>query len=64
MYELLFGKGIAALGKYKDVINRHKTRLNAELVKYKIKHKVKDNKDLIPDKIRNCGTIKLFFSRP
>jgi putative methyltransferase len=54
IYDLLFGKGIRNAGNYKQLIMKHKARLNAELVKIKIKMGVKDNKDLIPDHIRNA----------
>ncbi|KAJ3260632.1 putative 28S rRNA (cytosine-C(5))-methyltransferase [Boothiomyces macroporosus] len=53
IYDLLFGKGRIS-GVYKEKILRHKTRLNAELVKIKIKRGCKDNKDLIPEHIRNA----------
>lgn len=54
MYDLLFGKGLEknAAGKYKDVVNRHRARLNAELVKIKIKRRISKNEDLIPKTIR------------
>ncbi|KAJ3275353.1 putative 28S rRNA (cytosine-C(5))-methyltransferase [Terramyces sp. JEL0728] len=56
IYDLLFGKG-RITGPYKEKILRHKTRLNAELVKVKIKRGCKDNKDLIPEHIRNAIVI-------
>ncbi|EGF79033.1 hypothetical protein BATDEDRAFT_17142 [Batrachochytrium dendrobatidis JAM81] len=54
VYDLLFGKGIKNAGKYKDMLMRHKSRLNAELVKIKVKRKCKNNQDLIPEHIRNA----------
>jgi putative methyltransferase len=53
VYEFLFGKGVS--GKLKSVVEKYKTRLNAELVKLKIKRKVKTNSDLIPDSVKNMG---------
>ena len=57
IHDLLFGKGIRNASKYKAVVQRHKTRLNAELVRIKIKKKCKNNEDLIPDAIRNAVEI-------
>ncbi|KAJ2995071.1 putative 28S rRNA (cytosine-C(5))-methyltransferase [Globomyces sp. JEL0801] len=57
IYDLLFGKGIKSGGAYKPLVLKHRARLNAELVKIKIKRRCKDNKDLIPDHIRNAIVI-------
>ncbi|KAJ3213654.1 putative 28S rRNA (cytosine-C(5))-methyltransferase [Dinochytrium kinnereticum] len=57
VYDLFFGKGMGEAGSFKPWILQHKTRLNAELVKIKIKRKVKDNVDLIPDHIRNAVVL-------
>ncbi|TPX69035.1 hypothetical protein SpCBS45565_g02687 [Spizellomyces sp. 'palustris'] len=48
VYDFLFGRGLQTSGNYKQIVLSHKTRLQAELAKIKIKRKVKDNKDLIP----------------
>lgn len=59
VYDLLFGKGVrnGSAANQKQLILKHKARLNAELVKLMIKRKVKDKKDLIPDHIRNSIVI-------
>ncbi|TPX58127.1 hypothetical protein PhCBS80983_g03355 [Powellomyces hirtus] len=54
VYDFLFGRGLQTGGTYKEIIMKHKTRLQAELAKFKIKRKVKDNKELIPEHIRNA----------
>ncbi|KAJ3023976.1 putative 28S rRNA (cytosine-C(5))-methyltransferase [Thoreauomyces humboldtii] len=54
VYDFLFGRGLQTSGNYKEIIQKHKTRLQAELVRLKIKRKVKDNKELIPEHIRNA----------
>ncbi|KAJ3333916.1 putative 28S rRNA (cytosine-C(5))-methyltransferase [Blyttiomyces sp. JEL0837] len=57
VYDLLFGRGVGAAGKYKEVIQKQKTRLHAELVKIKIRRKAKTNTDLLPDHVRNAITL-------
>jgi putative methyltransferase len=54
-HELLFGNGISGNFLQKKLILQHKTRLNAELVKLKIKRKVKKNEDLVPEQIKQAG---------
>ncbi|KAI8917288.1 S-adenosyl-L-methionine-dependent methyltransferase [Powellomyces hirtus] len=54
VYDFLFGRGLQTGGTYKEIIMKHKTRLQAELAKFKIKRKVKDSKELIPEHIRNA----------
>ncbi|RKO92155.1 S-adenosyl-L-methionine-dependent methyltransferase [Blyttiomyces helicus] len=57
VYDLLFGRGIGAGGTFKPLVMKHKTRLQAELAKIKIKRKVKDNTNLIPEHIRNAVVL-------
>ncbi|KAJ3183163.1 putative 28S rRNA (cytosine-C(5))-methyltransferase [Gaertneriomyces sp. JEL0708] len=57
IYDFLFGRGIQASGKFKEIIGRHKSRLQSELVRIKVKRKVKDNLDLVPDRIRNAVVL-------
>jgi putative methyltransferase len=45
----------------KDAILKHKTRLKAELVKYKVKHKIHDINTLITEKDESKYTVKLVF---
>jgi putative methyltransferase len=48
-------------GSYKALILKNKSRLNAELVKIKIQRKCKDNKDLIPEHIRNAVVLPRYL---
>ncbi|KAI8925045.1 S-adenosyl-L-methionine-dependent methyltransferase [Entophlyctis helioformis] len=57
VYDLLFGKGVRNAGPYKALMLKHKSRLNAELARIKIRRKCKDNVDLIPDYIRNAVVL-------
>jgi putative methyltransferase len=60
VHDLLFSSnGIKNLsdGPYKTAIMRNEIRLSAELVKLKIKLKVKNNEDLISSDYRNSGII-------
>nr|KAJ3420925.1 putative 28S rRNA (cytosine-C(5))-methyltransferase [Polyrhizophydium stewartii] len=54
VYDLLFGKGLRNAGPYKEVMLRHRSRLNAELAKIKVRRQCKNNEDLIPSHIRNA----------
>lgn len=45
--DFLFGRGIEGKGPWKDAVLRHKTRLNAELVRMKIMYKVTKKEDLV-----------------
>ncbi|RKO97902.1 S-adenosyl-L-methionine-dependent methyltransferase [Caulochytrium protostelioides] len=56
-HDLLFGKGIGAAGKWKPLITKHQTRLRAELVKYKVRHGIKNNADLVPREIREMAVL-------
>ena len=49
LYDFLFGKGITAAPKLKNVIDKHKTALRAELARIKIKQGVSRNSELIKD---------------
>ncbi|KAJ3119902.1 S-methyl-5-thioribose-1-phosphate isomerase [Nowakowskiella sp. JEL0407] len=57
--DLLFGSGglHGANPVAKEAILKHKTRLNAELVKYKIKNKFKSNDDLIAPDVRDAISL-------
>lgn len=65
IYEFLFGKGMRGgeWGPFKAMMMRHKTRLNAELAKIKIKRGVKSNKDLIPKEITEMNEKSLRIPR-
>ncbi len=61
MFELLLGKGIVGNIKAKETITKHKTRLNGEFIKLKVRRGAKKNEDLIPEKIRNAGFLYSAF---
>jgi putative methyltransferase len=43
-------------GPLKQAVMRHKARLKAELVKYKIKVGAKSDDDLVSQKVKDAGT--------
>lgn len=47
MYDLLFGKGLKCGGRWKALARRHRARLEAELARMKVRHKVSRNEDLL-----------------
>ncbi|XP_038060724.1 28S rRNA (cytosine-C(5))-methyltransferase-like [Patiria miniata] len=53
LYEMLFGKGIQCGGKYRLAIKRHKSALTSALVRIKIKMGVVNNKDLLPQSVKD-----------
>lgn len=57
VHDLLFTKrGIQSSdGPLKQAVMRHKARLKAELVKYKIKAGAKSNEDLVSQKVKDAG---------
>ncbi|NXX29861.1 NSUN5 methyltransferase, partial [Nicator chloris] len=51
VYDLLFGKGLKCGGQWKALARRHRARLEAELARMKVRHKVSRNEDLLgPEK--------------
>jgi putative methyltransferase len=57
IHDLLFTKrGIQSSdGPLKQAVMRHKARLKAELVKYKIKVGAKTDNDLVSQKVKDAG---------
>ncbi|TPX50641.1 hypothetical protein SeMB42_g02184 [Synchytrium endobioticum] len=49
-HDLLIGNGVS--GRYKASMGKHRIRLQAELVKLKVKKRIKSNTELIPSHIR------------
>ncbi|XP_027560773.1 probable 28S rRNA (cytosine-C(5))-methyltransferase [Neopelma chrysocephalum] len=47
VYDLLFGKGLKCGGRWKALARRHRARLEAELARLKVRHKVSRNEDLL-----------------
>ncbi|XP_070538415.1 28S rRNA (cytosine-C(5))-methyltransferase-like [Ptychodera flava] len=52
VYEHLFGKGLKCGGKLKSAIYSHKNALQAALSRLKVKAKVKDAEDLLPQQVK------------
>uniref|UniRef100_UPI003AAECA39 28S rRNA (cytosine-C(5))-methyltransferase n=1 Tax=Centroberyx gerrardi TaxID=166262 RepID=UPI003AAECA39 len=48
VYDLLMGRGVKCGGAWKAVMMKHRSRLQAELARMKIKQKVSRNQDLLP----------------
>lgn len=57
VYECLFGQGMKCGGKFKQVITRNKSSLNAALARIKIKAKVTNNADLLPKNVLTAGIL-------
>jgi hypothetical protein len=55
VYDLLFGKGIQGGGQLKRLLTSYKTRLDSHLVRMKVKAKVSDVNDLIPQHLRTSS---------
>ncbi|ORX86913.1 S-adenosyl-L-methionine-dependent methyltransferase [Anaeromyces robustus] len=55
IYDLLFGhaKNFKNAPVFQKIMNKNKARLNAELVKIKIRNKAINNEDLLPEEIKN-----------
>ncbi|NXH90041.1 NSUN5 methyltransferase, partial [Edolisoma coerulescens] len=47
VYDLLFGKGLKCGGRWKALARRHRARLEAELARMKVRHRVSRNEDLL-----------------
>uniref|UniRef100_A0A8C8BJU3 28S rRNA (cytosine-C(5))-methyltransferase n=1 Tax=Otus sunia TaxID=257818 RepID=A0A8C8BJU3_9STRI len=47
VYDLLFGKGLRCGGRWKALARRHRARLQAELARLKVRHKVSRDEDLL-----------------
>ncbi len=52
VYDFLFGRGLQVGGQLKQVINRNKTSLHAALARMKVREKVVNNEDLLPQNIQ------------
>lgn len=56
IYDLLFGKGkIDGGGQLKKLVMQYKTNLTGELTKLKIKMKVRENFELVPEHLRTTS---------
>lgn len=59
VYDLLMGQGIKCGGSWKAVMMKHRSRLQAELARIKIKQKVSRNEDLLPASVQRDAGDKL-----
>lgn len=59
VYDLLMGQGIKCGGSWKAMMMKHRSRLQAELARMKIKRKVSRNEDLLPASVQKLGGDKL-----
>ncbi|KAK3705446.1 hypothetical protein QZH41_019899 [Actinostola sp. cb2023] len=57
VYECLFGRGLKCGGKFKQIVTRNKSSLNAALARLKIKAKVTRSIDLLPKKLITAALI-------
>lgn len=63
VHDFLFGNGVKCGGPLKQMMMKHKTRLNAELVKLKVRKGVKDNKDLKSEDVKSHLAKSQFIPR-
>ncbi|NWI95991.1 NSUN5 methyltransferase, partial [Pitta sordida] len=60
VYDLLFGKGLRCGGRWKALARRHRARLEAELARLKVRHKVSRNEDLLaPEQAASPGASQV-----
>ncbi|KAF7646131.1 hypothetical protein LDENG_00192590 [Lucifuga dentata] len=52
VYDLLMGQGLKCGGSWKAVMMKHRSRLQAELARMKVKQKVSRNEDLLPASVQ------------
>jgi putative methyltransferase len=53
VYDLLFGHGVQCGGPLKKCMSKHVNRLKSELTKLKVRAKVREDRDLLPDRSRD-----------
>ncbi|XP_067382144.1 probable 28S rRNA (cytosine-C(5))-methyltransferase isoform X1 [Channa argus] len=59
VYDLLMGQGIKCGGSWKAMMMKHRSRLQAELARIKIKQKVSRNEDLLPARVQRVAGEQL-----
>ncbi|XP_061622304.1 probable 28S rRNA (cytosine-C(5))-methyltransferase isoform X1 [Phyllopteryx taeniolatus] len=52
VYDLLVGRGLKCGGSWKALLMKHRSRLQSELARMKVKRKVSRNEDLLPGSVR------------
>ena len=55
VYDLLMGQGLKCGGSWKAMLMKHRSRLQAELARMKIKRKVSRNEDLLPSGLQRSA---------
>lgn len=53
VYDLLIGQGLKCGGSWKAMMMKHRSRLQAELARMKVKQKVSRNEDLLPCSVKH-----------
>nr|XP_057941079.1 probable 28S rRNA (cytosine-C(5))-methyltransferase [Doryrhamphus excisus]XP_057941080.1 probable 28S rRNA (cytosine-C(5))-methyltransferase [Doryrhamphus excisus]XP_057941081.1 probable 28S rRNA (cytosine-C(5))-methyltransferase [Doryrhamphus excisus]XP_057941082.1 probable 28S rRNA (cytosine-C(5))-methyltransferase [Doryrhamphus excisus]XP_057941083.1 probable 28S rRNA (cytosine-C(5))-methyltransferase [Doryrhamphus excisus]XP_057941084.1 probable 28S rRNA (cytosine-C(5))-methyltransferas len=52
VFDLLMGQGLKCGGSWKTLLMKHRSRLQAELARMKVKQKVSRNEDLLPSSVK------------
>ncbi|XP_047467297.1 probable 28S rRNA (cytosine-C(5))-methyltransferase [Mugil cephalus] len=55
VYDLLMGRGLKCGGSWKALMMKHRSRLQAELARMKVKQKVSKNQDLLPSSMQQAA---------
>lgn len=59
VYDLLIGQGLKCGGSWKAVMMKHRSRLQSELARMKVKQKVSRNEDLLPARVQQSAGDQL-----
>lgn len=59
VYDLLMGQGVKCGGSWKSMMMKHRSRLQAELARMKVKQKVSRNEDLLPAGVQRAAVDNL-----
>ncbi|XP_023283115.1 probable 28S rRNA (cytosine-C(5))-methyltransferase [Seriola lalandi dorsalis] len=59
VYDLVMGQGLKCGGSWKSTMMKHRSRLQAELARIKIKQKVSRNEDLLPAEVQRSAVDHL-----
>ncbi|XP_054637629.1 probable 28S rRNA (cytosine-C(5))-methyltransferase isoform X2 [Dunckerocampus dactyliophorus] len=56
VFDLLMGQGLKCGGSWKALLMKHRSRLQAELARMKVKKKVSRNEDLLPSSVKELAS--------
>lgn len=59
VYDLLMGQGLKCGGSWKNMMMKHRVRLQAALARMKVKRKVSKNEDLLPESVQKLSAVQL-----